>query len=380
MATYWIAAVAAPEGGSGTVFDAAKKSLAPHCNEVCQVDCPADLTFRSFDSLIKLVDDLTKFDGQVEGTLRRFEKTMHEFGPNPEFSIVSQRQTFPLKTYMSNFQWDDAKFPKSRTITENLQLMTSTVQKLDDEVRNKLNGLQELKTAHAGISKKDISFQTRDLVDVLLPSKVNAEDFVDTENMCTVIVVVPQGTEKDFMASYSTMAEFIVPDSAKKLPFEDKEHNSLYRVVLFRKAVDAFKAAARAKRFTVRDFTFSLAKFQEQEARRNELEAELTSAMSMSKMICRAAFSDTFVAWMHAKMMRTFVEAVLRFGVNTGGNPQFTALMLLPKSVKTEKAVREVLTSVAEKHGPKEKVEDKMAEEEFFPYVFLTMTPLIAQD
>merc|ERR1719169_161463 len=107
------------------------------------------------------------------------------------------------------------------------------------------------------------------------------------------------------------MADFIVPDSAKKLENieKDKEQNMLFRVVIFKSALEEFKAAARQKRFTVREFVFSAAKFEEYEAKRKQLEEELSNHESLCKMICRAAFSDTFVAWMHVKMMRTFVES-----------------------------------------------------------------------
>jgi V-type H+-transporting ATPase subunit C len=383
MATYWIAACPAPDGGAEAVVQGAKQQLVAHCSEFFPLDCPHNLTFRSFDSLIKHLDDLMKFDNQVESTLRRFEKAMVEFPGTPEFAIVSQRQTYPLKKYMQQFVWDDAKFPKKRTISENLAVMMATVSKLDDEVRNKLSALGELKSAHGQVSKKEnVSLQSRELIDVLTPSKVQASDFVETEHLTTVVVVVPQGGDKEFMATYMDMADFLVPDSAKKLAGieKDKEQNVLYRVVLFKSALEDFKAAARQKRFTVREFVFSVAKYAEYEEKRKKLEEEVSNQESLCKMICRAAFSDTFVAWMHVKMMRTFVESVLRFGVGADGMPRFAAFMLLPQSLKTEKVVRTELTALAAKYGVKEDAEDKTADEEFFPYVFLTMTPLSAQD
>ena len=41
-----------------------------------------------------------------------------------------------LVRYLQEFHWDDAKFPKQRSIADNLALMANTVQKLDDEVRD----------------------------------------------------------------------------------------------------------------------------------------------------------------------------------------------------------------------------------------------------
>lgn len=145
----------------------------------------------------------------------------------------------------------------------------------------------------------------------------------------------------------------------------------------FKSAVEAFKTAARQKRFTVREFTYSEEKFNEHDKRRVELKEEQSSHESLCKMICRAAFSDTFVAWMHVKMMRTFVEAVLRFGVSASGVPRFCAFMMQPSVA--EKMIRPLLAEVAEKFGKKEEEEDATTEEEYYPYVFMTMTPVTSE-
>jgi len=51
------------------------------------------------------------------------------------------------------------------------------------------------------------------------------------------------------------------------------------------------------------------------------------------KRVCNAAFSDTFVSWMHMKAMRVFVESTLRFGVPAN----FSAFMVKPAKNKTKK-------------------------------------------
>lgn len=45
----------------------------------------------------------------------------------------------------------------------------------------------------------------------------------------------------------------------------------------------------------------------------------------------QASWSDVFVAWMHIKAMRLFVESVLRFGMP----PSFAAFILSPKGDQT---------------------------------------------
>ena len=72
----------------------------------------------------------------------------------------------------------------------------------------------------------------------------------------------------------------------------------------------------------------------------------------------------------------TFVEAVLRFGVSASGVPRFCAFMLQPSVA--EKQIRPLLAEVAEKFGKKEE-DDATTEEEYYPYVFMTMTPVTSE-
>ena len=50
-------------------------------------DVPENLKFGSFDSLIKLVDELGKYDSQVESVARRVERQALELDPTTELSV-----------------------------------------------------------------------------------------------------------------------------------------------------------------------------------------------------------------------------------------------------------------------------------------------------
>ncbi len=50
--------------------------------------------------------------------------------------------------------------------------------------------------------------------------------------------MIPRGLEADFLKTYDTLNQFVVPEAAKHLTgLDDKEGNKLFRVVLFRTAV-----------------------------------------------------------------------------------------------------------------------------------------------
>merc|ERR1712137_179780 len=90
--------------------------------------------------------------------------------PIKEFKILSQTKTMSFDKYLREWRWDDAKYPKMRGLTNNLTLLLSVANKLDEEARNKSSQYNELKTAQNNMAKKDSgSLLSRDLTDVLTP-------------------------------------------------------------------------------------------------------------------------------------------------------------------------------------------------------------------
>lgn len=54
--------------------------------------------------------------------------------------------------------------------------------------------------------------------------------------------------------------------------------------------------------------------------------------------VCLASFSDAFIAWIHLKCMRIYVEGVLRYGVP----PCFSTFLLKPIPSKEKKLKKEL--------------------------------------
>jgi len=233
----------------------------------------------------------------------------------------------------------------------------------------------------ASLAKDANNFTTADLIDILTPKNTKADDFVETEHLTTVVVTVPKDQDKDFLAAYETCDNFVVPETALKLNVApDKDGQTLYRVVLFKKSVPMFKQAIGSaemakggKRFVVRDFTFSADAHRDYDAKRTALQKDAEKQETMGKMVCKAAFADMFLSWMHIKAMRTFVESVLRYGVSSQGTPNFMAFMLkVPSQARQQSGLR---TALAELVGAKQQSHDDEGED-FYPYVSLSMQPL----
>eukprot|EP00929_Paragymnodinium_shiwhaense_P118924 TRINITY_DN90820_c0_g1_i1.p1 TRINITY_DN90820_c0_g1~~TRINITY_DN90820_c0_g1_i1.p1 ORF type:complete len:401 (-),score=155.25 TRINITY_DN90820_c0_g1_i1:285-1487(-) len=346
------------------------------------------LPFGSFDSLVRLTDDLAKADQNLDSTVHRLERQFLEIDGQAKFMIKTQRQEKTFSEYLASWEWDEAKYPKTRQVADNLALLTSVVQKLDEEVRTKTAQYNEAKTAKSNIAKKDgVTLPTRDLVDLLTPEKVvqkgnGGDDFIETDHMTTVCVIVPRGSDKEFLAKYETFCDDVVPGSAKKfVGMDDKDGNMLFRVVVFKAGVDAFKKSCREKRVVPRDFEYSKDGYAKLLKNRADLEEQTASMHTRLKDLCQAAWSDVMVAWMHVKAMRVFVESVLRYGI---GKP-IAVFIVSPKAgaaVAARRSLGDTLKSTKVKQAFSA---DKMAEaaaeegEEYYPYVSFSFTPFASQ-
>lgn len=343
------------------------------------------LIFGSFDTLIRLTDDLLKCDAQIDSILHRLERQYLELDPKAEMKVKwlfkSQRQAKPFIDYLRNWQWDEAKYHKSRSIMDNLALIMSTTNKLDEEARNKTAQYNDYKLQQGNVSKKQgQNFISRDLVDVLTPDvvKMNGtaeDDFITSEHLTTVPVILSSTAEGEFLRVYESLVENVVPMSARKFKgLDDKDGYSIWRVVMFKTAKEPFKKACRERQFIVRDFEYSEENYKKLKSQREQIDGMVKRQHDIIKGLYQAAWSEAMVAWMHVKAMRVFVESVLRFGMP----PRFAAFVVTPKAnatVLARKALADILGKQAA--GPYEdRAFDTHDEgEEYYPYVSLSFTP-----
>ena len=226
-----------------------------------------ELKIGTLDSLLALSDDLQKINGQIENVTQKIKRQIQEIGEH--FAKESQQQRrrdnmennnnsnnnneaftaqtiltvdgVPTEEYLTDFKWDEAKNPAKRQLRETVEKITEHVMKIDDELKMKLSEYVMAKNSLSTIARKTQgSLATRDLGDV-----VREEDMVETENLTTLLVTIPKFSAQDWLDSYETLAQFVVPRSSKML----KEENdySLFTVTLFRRTVDSFKNAVREK-------------------------------------------------------------------------------------------------------------------------------------
>jgi len=356
--------------------------------------------FGSFDALIKLTDDLQKHDSATEGVLRRIERQWVELDDEKnkaDFQVNEQSVAAFLK---NGWTWDNKRYPTTRTFQANLDFLLESVQKLDEQLRTNAQAHSDIKSQKTAVARRDAAtFPTRDLIDLLVPSEVSPEDFVETKHLTTVIVILARGQDKEFEAWYEQPKftfkksvdgkeveqtdeipgpKTVIPTSLKQFTSfkegkEDKDGNTVWRVVLFRSCKDKFVSLARQNKFIVRDFTYDEAKFTELNELRSTLQTKSDASLNTLRMFSKAAWGDVFVAWLHLKSMRACVEATLRYGQKGEG---FAGFIVAPKP-GAPVALRKELAGVLGKGVAVADAADADGEE-FFSYVSLNFAPRAA--
>jgi len=317
-----------------------------------------------------LSDELHKIDMTVENVTRKIANQLFDIldptSGNTYDSLTVANNNVDI--YITFFKWDEARYPTAQALKALTELIQGQVAKLDEELKGKSSEYNSLVHAISAEERKiGGNLLVKDITEL-----VKEEHVIETEYMETLFVAVPKINEKIFLTSYEKLTEYILPRSALLID-QDNEY-ALYRVVLFRKVAEDFKIAAREKKFVVRDFKFSTDK--SGKADKKKMDAEKEKLRKNLVRWCKTNFSEAFIAWVHLKAIRVFVESVLRYGLPTN----FQAMLLLPnknRQTRLRKALQELYGHLSSKSifGKEDKDEDEhyagLDQEHFYPYVSL---------
>ncbi|CAD49020.1 hypothetical protein PFAG_00041 [Plasmodium falciparum Santa Lucia] len=341
------------------------------CIDTNILDVPTNIKFCSFDDLLKCADDLQKYDSYAYGCLKKIEKIAKEYDENIELKIIYQRQHINIDQYIRRFTWDDAKYPRSRSLTDTIDVMINNITKLSDEIQIKssmLNDLKEKKKKE--VPKNDSNnFFLRNLNEILTPQTVSETDFIETEYLTTLIAYVPKNSIDDWLNNYEKFSSYVVPRSTEQFKdLIDKDGNTLWKVFVFKKFAEDFKKEAKVKKFVVKSFKYDEKQYNDMMESRTKVEAEIIRQETFLRRMCLAAFSDIFIAFIHINILRVFCESVLRFGVP----PNFASFSIRINGESKEKKVRKKLYDIfssSDSIGKNYIKRSDENDEEIYPYV-----------
>lgn len=99
--------------------------------------------------------------------------------------------------------------------------------------------------------------------------------------------------------------------------------------------VEPFKKAAKELRFTARSFNFDPEHAGEVARKQAQIKVETQQLHIQLVRWCKAHFGEALIAWVHIKLIRMFVESVLRYGLPV----DFTTLLVYPKAGKESSCI-----------------------------------------
>eukprot|EP01116_Phalansterium_solitarium_P002753 TRINITY_DN1298_c2_g1_i1.p1 TRINITY_DN1298_c2_g1~~TRINITY_DN1298_c2_g1_i1.p1 ORF type:complete len:386 (+),score=90.96 TRINITY_DN1298_c2_g1_i1:109-1266(+) len=365
---YWL--ISAPKTADDTFAVLNRATQPDHLSVNYKFNVPNELKVGTLDSLMALSDDLHKVDTYVENVTRKVANHLFDLldAKSSDTKVDASSLTVngtTIDAYLTNFRWDEAKFQTTLHLKALVAVIQAQVGKLDEEVKAKFSEFTALAHAIAALERSiGGNLMVRDLSGVVKPEHVKS-----TEYMETLFVVIPRYAYKDWLSSYERLTALVVPRSSQLIA-EEPEYG-LYNVIVFRKVLDDFKNAARERKFIVREFKYD--PNQSIVGDKKKLEAEREKTKVNLIRWCKTNFAEAFVAWVHLKAIRVFVESVLRYGLPTN----FQAMLAFPLKGKQRK-LRTVLAQLYG-HLSKKSVfsnkggddEHEQGAEDFFPYVSL---------
>uniref|UniRef100_A0AAQ5ZV33 V-type proton ATPase subunit C n=1 Tax=Amphiprion ocellaris TaxID=80972 RepID=A0AAQ5ZV33_AMPOC len=288
-----------------------------------------DLKVGTLDVLVGLSDELAKLDSFVESVVKKVAQYMADVLEDSRDKVQENllANGVDLVTYITRFQWDMAKYPIKQSLKNISEIISKQVTQIDNDLKTRASAYNNLKGNLQNLERKNAgSLLTRSLADI-----VRKEDFVlDSEYLITLLVVVPKTGYPDWQKTYETLAEMVQLDES-----------GLFSVTLFRKAIDDFKHKARENKFTVRDFQYNEEEMKADKEEMTRLSTDKKKQFGPLVRWLKVNFSEAFIAWIHIKALRVFVESVLRYGLPVN----FQAMLLQPNK-KTLKKLREVLNDL----------------------------------
>ena len=384
-------------------------------SEMFKFEVPS-LTVGTLDTLMTLSDELDKTDQIIEGIVRKIEKSAIELNERRGHVDLTVGGV-PATRYIQQFAWDSAKYPNRRPLKELVQLIAGGASAIDEELKqltasfgDKQAALQEVQRRKAG------NLISADLNDVLTADIMSKVKVADTEYLKTIFIAIPRVVDEGFQANIYSLGndlvgyggpdwtknptklgepvDFgtnidrhkkrgspVVPGSLQKVHADDD--SILYAVTILKGQyeagyyennefqpgtkvdfLEAFTNTCREKRYTVRDFEWDPSQANKSSVAMEQLAVEVDGMKSALTRWCKNHYGDAYVAWMHMKVIRVFVESVLRYGLPV----DFTAVLYKVHSGKETQ-----LVNALDKQLGGSTADDAMEEEgeEFHEFVMI---------
>ncbi|KAK6198670.1 uncharacterized protein RJT21DRAFT_50399 [Scheffersomyces amazonensis] len=278
-----------------------------------------DFQSGTLDSLVQESEELSKIDTQLSSSVSKVIDILNNVtDSNQSKTRIINNQS--IYDYIERFNWNSSKYRLDKPISQLVSIISNEAVAFDNDVRAAYQTYQTAKSNFlAADRKKNGDLSIKSLHEIVKP-----EQFVlNSEHLITILIAVPKNLVDDWNSHYETLTEFVIPRSSELIA-SDSEY-SLFSVTLFKKYQNDFINASRERKWHPRN------DFQYNEEILNNLrkEFDLTKQTEFKLKndlirLSKTAYSDIFQAWLHIKIIRVYVESVLRYGLP----PQFNYYLI----------------------------------------------------
>ncbi|CED85231.1 Vacuolar H-ATPase V1 sector, subunit C [Phaffia rhodozyma] len=300
----------------------------------------------TLSSLLSLSDSLPKQDAFFTQTVSKLLDTLRSLlnDDKAKVELHTRVNDRPLEEYIfppdkSGWKWDNGRWGAHGKVAE-------VIENLSKEM-NSIDSIQKARLQAYNLAKGNLTAMQRRLTGNLstksLGEVVSKDDFVtgDSEFLDTLMVAVPNNLTKDWLSKYERLCSMIVPRSSSKIASDDEF--TLYSVTVFKKVKDEFSQKCRENRFILRDFTYDEGAIQKQ---KQDLEYALIEERELWADLVRLSrtnFSEAFKLLVHLKVVRLYVESVLRYGLPA----EYSAIAVKPEGKTSAKLLKTLSSQYA---------------------------------
>lgn len=294
-----------------------------------------NLKVGTLDSLLEASDELGKLDPQLEGSCFKLAGILEEVSGSSRANVTMlrvnpQSNDVSADYFLKDFSWNSAMYDPKEPIAALLQKFAHVVSGAEERTRQSLMDYAELKNRLQNASRRNQgSLGVRPIGDVVRSWCHNQglSEPVSSEFLTTIFVAVPKQQQEEWLGKYQTFHEFVVPKSSSVVSSDSEFF--LNSVVVFKKAADDVKGQCRKLKYLVREFNSDEDLTSEEIA---ELERKVSADKSKLTLLLAQQFTHCYVAWVHCKAVRLFVESMLRFGLP----PKFVPVIVAADAGKEE--------------------------------------------
>ncbi|KAG6866796.1 hypothetical protein C0991_008732 [Blastosporella zonata] len=285
----------------------------------------------TLDSLIALSEEIPKQDAAFTSTVAKTVDTLRSL-LNNDPAKLAQHILIDEKSVddylLKGWKWDEGRYNVQKGLREIVDSLAKDLVSIDNAMKAKLNNYNLVKGSLTQMQRKKLgNLSVRSLVDL-----ISKDDFIqDSDYLETLLVAVPRALVKDWNTKYEHLAAMVVPRSSKLITSD--EDYSLFGVVVFKRTHDEFAQGCRENKFILREFVYSEAEFAKQQEELNTADTTEKELWTELLRLSRTNFSESFKILVHLKVIRLFVESVLRYGLPAN----YLGLVIEPNPKVTKK-------------------------------------------